>query len=144
MTTWRRWSTEVPLVSALLITVSTNNPKASPKKFDRAISELSVEGFAAICYYNGVLRSVVSFNLVWADLGCRRGVASVKVGTYAPPSLGRLSPLIKVAFETTRTGMDMIYAGVFRKRSNIAFGLADWGGTLRVLSGRLKFLGTNP
>ncbi len=63
---------------------------------------------------------------------------------YAPASIGRPSPLIEVAFETTRTVVDMLYVDVFRRYPKIRWVIAHCGGALPVLFGRLKSLGTEP
>jgi predicted TIM-barrel fold metal-dependent hydrolase len=49
--------------------------------------------------------------------------------------------LIEVTFETARTFVDMLYAGIFRKFPNIKFVVAHCGGALPALSGRVISLG---
>src|SRR5271156_4118591 len=63
---------------------------------------------------------------------------------YKPPVQGRPIPLIEVAFETTRTLADMLYAGTSRRYPNIKFIAAHGGGALPLLADRLELLGTEP
>ena len=128
----------------LLAAIPTDNPEAALAEIDRATRELYADGFAVTCNYNGVFLGDTSLDRVWAELNRRHAVVFVHPDAYAPASLGRPSPLIEVAFETARTVVDMLYAGLFRKFPKITFILAHCGGALPVLSGRLKLLGTEP
>jgi predicted TIM-barrel fold metal-dependent hydrolase len=60
---------------------------------------------------------------------------------YTPGAQGRPSALIEVAFETTRTFTDMLYAGLFRRFPNVTFVVAHCGAALPALSGRITLLG---
>ncbi|KAF6218732.1 hypothetical protein HO133_005274 [Letharia lupina] len=126
----------------LLAALPTDSPEAALAEIDRATHELDADGFAVTCNYNGVFLGDSSLDPVWAELNRRHAAVFVHPDAYAPASMGRPSPLIEVAFETTRTVVDMLYAGIFRRFPNIAFILAHSGGALPVLSGRLKLLGT--
>jgi hypothetical protein len=53
----------------------------------------------------------------------------------------RPAALLDVAFETTRTFVDMLYAGVFRRRADARFVVAHCGAAVLALSGRLQLLG---
>ena len=126
----------------LLAALPTDDPRAALAEIDRASRDLHADGFAVTCIYNGVCLGDSSLNDVWAELNRRHAVVFVHPDAYAPASMGRPSPLIEVAFETTRVVVDMLYAGVFRKYPKIRFILAHCGGALPVLAGRLKLLGT--
>ena len=128
----------------LLAALPTNDPAAAMAEIDRASNALRADGYAVTCNYNGVYLGDSSLNDVWSELNRRHAVVFVHPDAYAPASLGRLSPLIEVAFETARTVVDMLYAGIFRRYPKIRFILAHCGGALPVLSGRLKLLGTEP
>lgn len=128
----------------LLAALPTDNPEAALAEIERATHELHTDGFAVTCNYNGIFLGDSSLDPVWAELNRRQAVVFVHPDAYAPASMGRPSPLIEVAFETTRTVVDMLYAGIFRKFPSITFILAHAGGALPVLSGRLKLLGTEP
>lgn len=128
----------------LLAALPTDNPEAALAEIDRATRELHADGFAVTCNYNGVFLGDSSLDPVWVELSRRHAVVFVHPDAYAPASMGRPTPLIEVAFETARTVVDMLYAGIFRKFPGITFILAHCGGALPVLSGRLKLLGTEP
>lgn len=134
----RKYPTRFGLLAAL----PTDNPEAALAEIDRATQELHADGFAVTCIYNGVFLGDSSLDPVWSELNRRHAVVFVHPDAYAPPSMGRPSPLIEVAFETARTVVNMLYAGTFRKFPHIRFILAHCGGALPVLSGRLRLLGT--
>ena len=128
----------------LLAALPTDSPEAALAEMDRATHELHADGFAVTCNYNGVFLGDSSLDPVWAELNRQYAAVFVHPDAYAPASMGRPSPLIEVAFETARTVVDMLYAGIFRKFPRVTFILAHCGGALPVLSGRLKLLGTEP
>lgn len=133
-----------PTRFGLLAALPTDNPDAALAEIDRATHQLHADGFAVTCNYNGVFLGDPTLDPVWSELSRRHAVVFVHPDAYAPASMGRPSPLIEVAFETTRTVVDMLYAGTFRKFPKVTFILAHCGGALPVLSGRLKLLGTEP
>jgi 6-methylsalicylate decarboxylase len=126
----------------LLAALPTDNPEAALAEIERAYSDLHADGFAVTCHYNGVYLGDSKLDPVWAELDRRRAVIFAHPDAYAPASLGRPSPLIEVAFETARTVVDMLYAGVFRRYPRMRVVLAHCGGALPALSGRLINLGT--
>ena len=136
----RRYPNRFGLLAALL----TDNPEAALAEIDRVTHELHADGFAVTCNYNGIYLGNSILIPVWTELDRLHAVLFVHPDAYAPASMGRPSPLIEVAFETTRTVVDMLYAGLFRQFPNITFILAHSGGALPVLSGRLQLLGTEP
>ena len=133
-----------PTRFGLLAALPTNNPEECLKEIDRATTELGADGFAVTARYNEVYLGDRSLDSVWEELNKRKAVVFVHPDAYAPPSMGRPSPLIEVAFETTRTVVDMLYAGTFRRYPNVIFVIAHCGGCLPVLSGRLELLGAEP
>lgn len=94
------------------------------------------------CHYNEIYLSDSSLKPVWAELDRRHAVVFIHPDAYAPPSLDRPSPLLEVAFETTRTLVDMLYAGMFRQFPNVKLIIAHCGSALPALSSRLLALGT--
>ena len=133
-----------PTRFGLLAALPTDDPEACLKEIERATSHLHADGYAVTCCYNGVYLGDSTLNDVWAELNRRHATTFVHPDAYAPASLGRPSPLIEVAFETTRTVVDMLYAGVFRRYPKINWIIAHCGGALPVLSGRLRLLGAEP
>jgi predicted TIM-barrel fold metal-dependent hydrolase len=73
-----------------------------------------------------------------------RAVVFTHPDAYKPPTQGRPAPLIEVAFETTRTYVDMLYAGIFRRYPDITFIASHAGGVLPLLADRLELLGAEP
>ncbi|MCJ1432012.1 hypothetical protein MMC27_001368 [Xylographa pallens] len=133
-----------PTRFGLLAALPTNDPEACLKEIDRAETELETDGFAVTARYNEVYLGDERLDPVWDELNKRNAAVFIHPDAYAPPSMGRPSPLIEVAFETTRTVVDMLYAGTFRKFPKINFIVAHCGGALPVLSGRLELLGAEP
>jgi len=126
----------------LLAALPTDDPKACLAEIERSSTKLDADGFAVTCCYNGVYLGDPSLEPVWAELDRRRAVVFAHPNAYAPASLGRPVPLIEVAFETARTIVDMMYAGLFRKFPNVKLIVAHCGGALPALSGRVLALGT--
>lgn len=131
-----------PARFGLLAALPTDDPALALAEIERASSELHADGFAVTCHYNGVYLGDASLEPVWAELDRRGSTVFAHPDAYAPASMGRPSPLLEVAFETARTVIDMLYAGVFRRFPNMRLIVAHCGGALPALSGRLHLLGT--
>jgi hypothetical protein len=99
----------------LLAALPTDDPQAALAEIERAANNLYADGYAVTCHYNEVYLSDPSLEPVWAELDRRCAVVFVHPDAYAPASLGRPTPLLEVAFETTRTLVDMLYT-VKKKR----------------------------
>jgi hypothetical protein len=84
-------------------------------EIERATTIFHTDGFTVTCHYNIIYLSDPKLDPIWTKLDRRRAVIFVRPKAYAPASLGRPSPRLEVAFETTRTLVDMLYAGMFRK-----------------------------
>jgi 6-methylsalicylate decarboxylase len=125
----------------LLAALPTDHPEAALAEIARADDELGADGYAVTCNYNGVLLSDPTLDPVWAELDRRRAVVFAHPDAYTPGAQGRPSALIEVAFETTRTFTDMLYAGLFRRFPNVRFVVAHCGAALPALSGRITLLG---
>jgi predicted TIM-barrel fold metal-dependent hydrolase len=125
----------------LLAALPTDHPEAALAEIARADDELGADGYAVTCNYNGVLLSDPTLDAVWAELDRRRAVVFAHPDAYTPGAQGRPSALIEVAFETTRTFTDMLYAGLFRRFPNVTFVVAHCGAALPALSGRITLLG---
>jgi predicted TIM-barrel fold metal-dependent hydrolase len=94
------------------------------------------------CRYNDACLSDLRLEPVWDELQRRGATVFVHPDAYAGPSMGRPAALLEVAFETTRTIVDMLYAGIFRRYPGIKFIVAHCGAALPALAGRLLLLGT--
>jgi predicted TIM-barrel fold metal-dependent hydrolase len=131
-----------PTRFGLLAALPTDDATAAMKEVERSTNELDADGFAVHSSYNGVYLGDASLEPLWEMLNGRKGtVVFVHPNAYAPSVMGRPTPLIEVAFETTRIVVDMLYNGVFRRYPNITWVLAHCGGALPALSGRLLALG---
>ncbi|MDR3514441.1 MAG: amidohydrolase family protein [Azospirillaceae bacterium] len=128
----------------LLAALPTDAPEAALGEIARGYGILAADGFAVTCCYNGVYLSDPRLEPVWAELDRREAVVFAHPNAYGPGSFGRPSALLEVAFETTRTVVDMLYAGIFRRYPNVKLVLAHCGAALPALSGRLLLLGTQP
>jgi 6-methylsalicylate decarboxylase len=128
----------------LLAALPTDDPQAALAEIKRAKTELHADGFAVTCCYNGVYLGDPSLEPVMEELDRQGAVVFMHPDAYKPAVQGRPVPLIEVAFETTRTLVDMLYAGTFRKYPNIKFIAAHGGGALPLLADRLELLGTEP
>jgi 6-methylsalicylate decarboxylase len=135
--------TKYPTRFGLLAGLPTNDPEACLREIARtSMFAISPDGFAVTTEYNGVGLGDARLEPVWTALNGIRAVVHVHPNAYAGPTNGRPSPLIEVAFDTARTVVDMLYAGVFRRHPDIKFVLGHCGGALPALSGRLSLLGT--
>lgn len=126
----------------LLAALPTDSPEACLAEIDRVEKDLHADGFAVTCHYKDVYLSDPSLDPVWEKLNQTKAVVFTHPDAYKPPTQGRPAPLIEVAFETTRTLVDMLYQGVFRRYPNITFITSHGGGALPLLADRLELLGT--
>ena len=128
----------------LLAALPTDDPDAAFDEIARATEDLDADGFAVTCCYNGVHLGDPKLDTVWAELNRRGATVFAHPDAYAPGSFGRPAAVLEVAFETARTVVDMLYAGVFRRYPDVKLVLAHCGAALPALSGRLLLLGTEP
>jgi len=133
-----------PTRFGLLAALPTDHPEAALAEIERASGDLEADGFAVICRYNDVYLSDSSLDVVWAELDRRGATVFVHPDAYAPPSFGRPSPVVEVAFETTRTLVDMLFVGTIRRYPNIRFVVAHGGAALPALAGRLIAIAGEP
>jgi len=133
----RRYPSRFGLLAAL----PTNDPDAALREIARADAGLHADGFAVTCCYGEVYLGDKRLWPVWAELNRRKASVFMHPDAVSPPSLGRPAALLEVAFETTRTVVDMLYAGLFREFPDIRFVVAHCGAALPALSGRLALLG---
>ena len=140
----RKWPSRFGLLAAL----PTSDPEACLKEVERAVDTgpdgLSADGFAVQCRYNDVYLSDPSLVPVWERLDELKAVIFTHPDAWQPGHMGRPAPVVEVAFETTRTYVDMLYKGIFRDYPNITWIASHGGGALPLLSDRLELLGTEP
>jgi len=130
-----------PTRFGLLAALPTDDPAAAVIEIERAQSDLRADGYAVSARYNGVFLGDERLEPVWAELNRRRAVVFVHPNPVAPPQLGMPAILMELPFETARSVVDMLYAGVFRRYPDLTVILAHAGGALPAMSGRLTQLG---
>ena len=135
---------QYPTRFGLLAALPTDDCQAALAEVQRATDELHADGFAVTSCYNGTYLGDEQLDPLWTELDRRGALLFVHPDAYSSPSLGRPSPLIEVAFDTTRTAVDMLYNGWFRRYKHIKLVLAHCGACLPALSGRLQLLGCEP
>ncbi|MFE9451651.1 amidohydrolase family protein [Streptomyces sp. NPDC006739] len=133
-----------PTRFGLLAALPTDDPEAALTEIERARSDLHADGYAVSARYNGVFLGDERLEPVWAELNRRQAAVFIHPNTIAPPQLGLPAVLMDVAFETARSVVDMLYAGVLRRYPDLTVILAHAGGALPGLSGRLEQLGAEP
>ena len=130
-----------PTRFGLLAALPTDDPDAAVAEIRRAHG---ADGWAVTAVYNGTSLDASALDPMWDDLNRRHAVVFVHPNAYSPAVSDMPSPLLEVAFETGRTIVAMLYAGVFQRFPDIIFLIAHAGGTFPVLAGRLSLLGTQP
>jgi 6-methylsalicylate decarboxylase len=133
---------EHPTRFGLLAALPTDDPDACLAEIERGGCDTHPDGYAVATRRGDVYLGDERLEPVWAELDRRRAVVFVHPATDALPQSGLPTPLVEVAFETARTVVGMLYAGVFRRYPNVTIILAHGGGALPALSGRLGLLGT--
>jgi predicted TIM-barrel fold metal-dependent hydrolase len=130
----------------LLAALPTDDPAAALAEIERASAGLGADGFAVTCRYNDVYLCDPRLEPMWAELDRRHAAVFAHPDAYAPAVQGRPSPLLEVGFETVRTIVDLLYAGVLRRYPHVKLIVAHCGGAgaLPAAAGRLALLGTDP
>jgi 6-methylsalicylate decarboxylase len=119
------------------------DPGRAVAEIRRAGEELGAEGFAALSNFDGVYLGDPRFEPVWAELDRIGATLFIHPTTrgYGDRGLGRTGALIEAPFDTARTVVDMLYAGVFRRYPRFNLLLAHGGGALPSLAGRVANFG---
>jgi len=130
----------------LLAQLPMSEPQRAIAEIGRACDELDAEGFAIQSNYAGIWLGDPRFEPVWAELDRRDAVLFIHPTPlgYDETRLGRPGALIEAPFDTARSVVDMLYAGVFRRHPRMKVILAHAGGALPALAGRLMTLGPHP
>jgi predicted TIM-barrel fold metal-dependent hydrolase len=130
----------------LMAMLPMSDPARAVAEIRRASDELGAEGFASLSNFDGVYLGDPRFEPVWAELDRLAATLFVHPTTrgYGDLSLGRTGALIEAPFDTARTVVDMVYAGVFRRHQHINLLLAHGGGALPALAGRVAGFGSHP
>ncbi|MFC9429522.1 amidohydrolase family protein [Streptomyces sp. NPDC056987] len=108
----------------------------------RRTDELGPDGYLLVAPYAGVHLGAGFLEPVWGEIEQRGKAVLVHPDAHAPAAQGRPSPLAEVAFDTARSVIDMLYAGVLLRHPGLLVVLAHAGGAFPSLAGRLELLGT--
>ena len=125
----------------LLAALPTDDAECCLAEIDRGRSQLRCDGFAVSTNRNGTNLGSPSLDPVWEKLNSMKAVVFCHPNAYAVSEGGRPTPLIEAPFDTCQTIVNLLYRKVFLRFPDIRFVFAHCGGTLPVLSGRLKLLG---
>ena len=127
----------------LMAMLPLGDPVRAFSEIGRATEELGADGFAALSNFDGVYLGDARFEPVWAELDRRGSTLFIHPTTrgYGDLALGRTGALIEAPFDTARTVVDMLYAGVFRRYPRFKVLLAHGGGALPSLAGRIANFG---
>jgi predicted TIM-barrel fold metal-dependent hydrolase len=122
------------------------DPADAVAEIRRGIDELGAEGFAVLSNRDGIYLGDPRFEPVWNELDRNAATLFIHPTTrgFEATRLGRNGGLIEGPFDTARTVVDMIYAGVFRRHKRFNIILAHAGGALPALAGRLMSMGPYP
>ena len=131
---------------ALLVMLPMNDPARSVAEIRRGAEELGADGYAVLSNFDGVYLGDPRFEPVWAELDRRGATLFLHPTTrgYGDLALGRTGALIEAPFDTARTVVDMLYAGVFRRYQRFNLLLAHGGGALPGIAGRVASFGPHP
>jgi predicted TIM-barrel fold metal-dependent hydrolase len=118
------------------------DPARAVTEIRRASEELGADGFAALSNFDGVYLGDARFEPVWAELDKLGATLFIPTTRgYGDLALGRTGALIEAPFDTARTVVDMLFAGVFRRHARFNVLLAHGGGALPSLAGRVANFG---
>ena len=132
-----------PKQFGLMAMLPLADPALAVSEIRRASEELGADGFAALSNFDGVYLGDPRFEPVWAALDKLGATLFIHPTTrgYGDLALGRTGALIEAPFDTARTVVDMLYAGVFRRYPHFNVLLAHGGGALPSLAGRVVNFG---
>jgi 6-methylsalicylate decarboxylase len=122
------------------------DPARAVAEIGRGSDELGAEGFAVLSNRDGIYLGDPRFEPVWRELDRRAATLFIHPTTrgFERTRLGRNGGLIEARFDTARSVVDMIYAGVFRRYQRFKIILAHGGGALPTLAGHLMTSGSHP
>ncbi|MET8556643.1 amidohydrolase family protein [Streptomyces sp. NPDC004959] len=125
----------------LLAALPTDDVDAAVAELCRA-DDLGADGYILLAPFSGVHLGAPELEPLWGELERRGNPILIHPDAHAPAAQGRPSPLVEVAFDTARSVIDMLYAGVFRRYPELLVVLGHCGGAFPALSGRITRLGT--
>ncbi|MFF0078975.1 amidohydrolase family protein [Streptomyces canus] len=124
----------------LLAVLPTDDPDAALAEIARGDTKTHPDGYMLFTRRAGVPLGDPRLAPMWEELDRRSAVLFVHPSPV-PPAFRQTAVLVEFPFETTRTVVDLLYTGFFRRYPRLTVVLAHCGGALPALSGRLGLLG---
>ncbi len=110
-----------------------------------AFEALRADGVILLTNYDGIYLGDAKYEPVFAELNRRRTTIflhpSMPAG-FECVSCGRPGPIIEFPFDSCRTVVDMLYAGVLERHPEIKLIMSHAGGALPTLAPRIAGIGT--
>ncbi|WP_063062936.1 amidohydrolase family protein [Nocardia sienata] len=138
---------QYPQRFGLLANVPMQDSAAALAEIEYAATELSADGFVIATNYDGRYLGDSSFDAAFAELNRRRAtvfVHPVHPAGFRAVACGRPGPVLEFTFDTARTIVDAIFAGVFQRYPDMRVILSHGGGALPTVAGRVASAGTMP
>jgi len=134
-----------PTRFGMLASLPMDGVEAALSEIGFAFDQLGADGVVMVTNYGGNYLGNARFEPVFAELDRRSATVflhpTIPAG-YDCVACGRPGPVIEFTFDTCRTVIDMLYAGVLNRHKNIKFILSHAGGPLPTLAPRLSTIGT--
>jgi len=113
------------------------DPAAALREIEYAFDVLKSNGVVVSSNYAGRYLGDSGFEEIWRELDRRKAVVFIHP-THPPYLLPSLPPesVLEYPFDTTRTAVSLVYAGVTQRYGQIRFILSHAGGTLPYLVSR--------
>jgi predicted TIM-barrel fold metal-dependent hydrolase len=136
---------EHPARFGLLASLPLGEVEAGLSEIAFAFDQLGADGVVMVTNYGGVYLGNGKLEPVFAELNRRSATIFIHPALpagYDCVACGRPGPVIEFPFDTCRSVVDMLYAGVLNRHSNLKFILSHAGGALPTLAPRLGTIGT--
>jgi predicted TIM-barrel fold metal-dependent hydrolase len=128
-------------------TLPLPDPEAALPELAFAIDELGADGIVLDSNVRGIYLGDERFGPVFDELNRRETVVFMhptSPACFASIALGRPAPLIEFPIDTTRTVVDLLYNGVFRRCPKLKFIVPHGGGALPTLAPRIAAFANRP
>jgi len=131
----------------LLATLPMDDIEATLSEIAFAFDKLDADGVIMVTNYGGNYLGNPRFEPIFAELNKRSATIFIhptNPAGYDCVACGRPGPVIEFTFDTCRSVIDMLYAGVLKRHANLRFIVSHAGGPLPTLAPRLGTIGTLP
>ncbi len=138
-----------PTRFGMLAALPTDDVEEALREMKRVGEKYKPDGWAVTTCYKGTWLADKKLDPLWSYLNESTNfpkVMFVHPDAYAPgPTFTEVpqpTPLLEVAFETTRGVINQLYSGHYTRYPNLKWIIAHCGGAVPCMSGRLVALGT--